>query len=1059
MKPVFEHTHLTSLRIIHKLVRRALPAACLFVGFALRAVSQTPGISDVSVAIHRIPIPQIHSFTQVNAFAQDRSGYIWMGTSTGLNRYDGQNCILFEHNPLDSNSLSDNWILSLFADTSGMIWVGTARGLNRFDPTTAAWTRFVYDPENDASVSHDRINTICEDRAGVLWVGTSRGLNRFERDRGTFKRYFPSQDDSSRPGENSIKVVLEDREGILWIGTGEFRSRGGGLFTFDRRREKFSRFRNHRSDPVDLSDDRITSLFEDGSGSLWLSTSPGGVARIDKRSGTLTRLSLSGPGATNMPTPGIEAVCEDKAGAIWMATYTSGLFRYDRQTGTVRRFTSNSTNPSSLSNPSARTLFLDRAGLLWVGLEGAVNTVTTSPFLHRHILGDSLRIESRAGGLFVDREGMIWIQPANAGLWRFDPRTQKARLILANVHVGPYLQDSSGSIWIGGFADVLKFDPATSRLAVVWSLPRRHGGLEMISSTMLLDSDGFLWVGTNEGSLYRIEKSLRQYTLFVHDAQDPGSITPGWITSVVEDRSRNIWVGTYDGLNRFDRKTQSFTRFTHDEGDTSTLSHSRVLEIHEQQCGTLWVGTEDGLNRWNSSTSTFSRFLSAGRQVIGRIMEDRKGNLWYATHVGISKFEPSTGSFRMFDQSDGLEDVDVIVWSRASLPSGEFLFGTTTGLLVFHPDSVHPLAYAPPIVITGVRKLNQPVVPGNPTRSLPEITLKHDENVFSIEFQALSYDMPGFNSYAYRLEGFDKDWVYCGNKREATYTNLDPGVYTFCVKGSNHDGIWNEAGASIGVIVRPALWQTWWFRSLTIALLMGLVAMVYHREVSRLRREKMLQQEFSRRQIESQEAERKRVAAELHDGLGQDLLIMNNELQLFLKANAEPHKELEQVASILHESIEGVREIASNLHPHHLDRLGLSAAVQAMVERVTLTSGVAIRRTGDSIDGLLPRDAEMHLYRIIQEALSNAVRHASARNISIRFTRNATFVEVIISDDGSGFDMKDSPVKGPSQATEVQARGFGLSSMAERARIMGGTLRIESSQGSGTTIHVTVPYS
>lgn len=156
------------MQTIHKLVRRALPLACLAVGLALIAVSQTPGISDVSVAIHRIAIPQIHSYTQVNAFAQDRSGYIWIGTSNGLNRYDGQNCILFEHNPLDSNSLSDNWILSLIADTSGMIWVGTSGGLNRFEPRTAAWTRFIHDPENDASVSHDRINTICEDRAGVL---------------------------------------------------------------------------------------------------------------------------------------------------------------------------------------------------------------------------------------------------------------------------------------------------------------------------------------------------------------------------------------------------------------------------------------------------------------------------------------------------------------------------------------------------------------------------------------------------------------------------------------------------------------------------------------------------------------------------------------------------------------------------------------------------------------------------------------------------------------------------------------------------------------------------
>jgi len=984
---------------------------------------------------------------------------MWIGTSNGLVRYDGQNCILLEHVPLDSNSLSDNWILSLIADTSGMLWVGTRRGLNRFDPTTTTWTRYLHDRDSESSVSHDRINTIYEDRAGTLWVGTARGLDRFERNTGTFKRYVPAPDDSSRPGENSITVILEEREGVFWVGTGEFRSRGGGLVTFDRERESFSRFRRHRSDPVDFSGDQITSLFEDGSGNLWISTSRGGVARIDKRSGTLTCLSLSRAGARYMSTPGIEAVCEDKTGAIWIAKDALGLFRFDRHTRTIRHFTSNSTNPSGLSNPLVRTLFLDRSGLLWVGLEGSVNTVTTSPFFHRHTLGDSLRIESRAGGLFVDREGMVWIQPAGAGLWRFDPRTQKSRLMLANVHVGPYLEDPSGAIWIGGFAEIMKYDPATDRLAVVWSVPSRHGAPEMLSSTMLLDSDGFLWVGTSTGSVYRIGKSLKEYTLFVHDVEDPGSLTPGWVTTIFEDRSRTIWVGTYGGLNRFDRKTLSFTHFMHDREDTSTLSHNGVLEIFEQRCGTLWVGTEVGLNRWNSSTSTFSRFLPSNRQSFGRIMEDREGNLWCAANAGISTFNPSTGVFRMFDRSDGLEDVDVLVWSKAKLPSGEFLFGTTTGVLVFHPDSVKPLSYVPPIVITGIRKLNQPILPGNFTGSLHEVAFGHDENVFSIEFQALSYDMPGFNQYAYRLEGFDKDWVYCGTKREATYTNLDPGVYTFRVKGSNHDGIWNEAGASIGVIVRPALWQTWWFRSLAIVFIAGLIVMVYHREVSRQSREKRLQQDFSRQQIESQEAERKRLAAELHDGLGQDLLIMSNELQQFLKANTEPHEELEQVASILQGSIEGVREIASNLHPHHLDRLGFTAAVEAMVERASLASGFAVRCTGDPIDRLLPREAEMHLYRIIQEALSNAVRHASARNVTITTVKNTAWVGVIISDDGRGFNVQDILTHGPSQAADMRGRGFGLSSMAERARIMGGTFRIESSQGSGTTVHVTVPYS
>jgi signal transduction histidine kinase len=319
--------------------------------------------------------------------------------------------------------------------------------------------------------------------------------------------------------------------------------------------------------------------------------------------------------------------------------------------------------------------------------------------------------------------------------------------------------------------------------------------------------------------------------------------------------------------------------------------------------------------------------------------------------------------------------------------------------------------------------------------------------------------MPGFNQYAYMLEGFDKDWVYCGNRREASYTNLDPGKYTFRVKGCGREGVWNEAGSSMTVIVNPALWQTWWFRLLTGGGAVVVIAFVYRREVTRLRKDKLLRQELSRRQIESQEEERKRLAAELHDGLGQDLLVMNNEIQQFLQGSKDSNNGLNQVASLLQESIEGVREIASNLHPHLLERLGFSAAVEAMVEKVSHSSGLTVCRMGDTIDKMLPKEIEIHLYRIIQEALSNVVHHASARNASVRIKKRPTTIEIIVMDDGRGFNIEERrPHQDPGVPDESD-RGIGLSTMTERTRIIGGRLKIESSRGSGTTVHVILPCS
>jgi signal transduction histidine kinase len=523
-------------------------------------------------------------------------------------------------------------------------------------------------------------------------------------------------------------------------------------------------------------------------------------------------------------------------------------------------------------------------------------------------------------------------------------------------------------------------------------------------------------------------------------------------------------------VNRFDIKTQSFRQFTHDEGDSSSLSRNSSDErdsssiganahfIFESRSGTLWVGSDGGLNRFNNTGSSFTRFYPPGRRrAFIYMLEDERGRLWSGSQTGVKMFDPSTGSFSSFDQSDGLANFRVLGWSYAKLKSGEFVFGTSNGILVFHPDSVRPIAYVPPIVITGINKFNRPVRLATSAELVREFAFEHDENVFSIEFAALSYDMPGFNQYAYMLEGFDKAWVYCGNRREATYTNLDPGTYTFRVKGSNHDGVWNEAGTSLRLIVNPAFWQVWWFRVLAITLVGGLLAFAYRREVSRLRKDKLVQQEFSRLQIESQEAERKRLAAELHDGLGQNLLVASNELQKFLRDAHSSRSDLEQAAGLVQESIQAVREISSNLHPHHLDRLGFVAAVEAMAENLCRATGLDVETALDNVDDLLSKDAEIHLYRIIQEALTNVVRHASAGHARVEVKRNAEAMELTVADDGKGFRVTEGPEVLPTQESIDRSRGFGVASMSERARIIGGKLEIISSPGCGTTVHAMFP--
>ncbi len=382
---------------------------------------------------------------------------------------------------------------------------------------------------------------------------------------------------------------------------------------------------------------------------------------------------------------------------------------------------------------------------------------------------------------------------------------------------------------------------------------------------------------------------------------------------------------------------------------------------------------------------------------------------------------------------------------------------------MFRPDTIYVNTHAPPVVLTILEQEGKPFFAGRGTSYLRTITMPSSHDVLGLGFAALDFRRPDRNRYAYRLEGIDNDWIQADTRNYIAYAQLPPGKYLFRVRGSNDSGVWSKADLSIAVVVEPHLWDTWWFKilagSVLAGMLIGAFLAFHHRKVSRLQREKLFREQFTQKQIETQEASRKHLAAELHDGLGQNLLIASNELQQFLREDKGSREDVERAAALLQESIQNVREIAGMLHPHHLDRLGFCAAVGAMTETVAHASGLAIHCACEQLDGLLPKQTEIHVYRIIQEALSNAVRHASATEIMLEVKKNSGHLELTVTDNGRGFAVPSGQRHPPSNPRDARMDGFGLSSMKERARIIDGSFRIISSEGSGTTVQLTVPYS
>jgi ligand-binding sensor domain-containing protein/signal transduction histidine kinase len=999
--------------------------------------AQTPGISGVNVVIGRITDEQGLSNNSVWAFTQDERGFIWIGTANGLNRFDGKQCVVYHTSP-DSTGLSNDLVWCLYCDQDGSLWIGTQSGLNRFDPSTGTFKKSFCNPEDPGSLSSNEVRSIYRDRAGVLWVGTKRGLNRFEQNTGTWTRYLPAPEDSMREGDNFINAILEDKQGSLWIGTGMVMSKGGGLFQFDRSRGTFS-YVDYTSSGVKAPVDWITSLFEDASGGLWICSNYRALWICSTSQGVYNFNDVPLAFPVDLPYLQVKGVCIDKTGSPWIATWGPGLFRYERQTRTFTCYGSDRSNSRSLSSSRINTIFLDKAGLLWVGTEGGgVNTVSTKPFLVRQTLGDSLWIGDGLDGLLVDMKGNLWIAGYTLGVWRFDPGSRRSIQVWRH-SVNNLYQDKEGAIWFSGLDRVLRCDPETDTCTVIWKIPT-HG-----ESTWALcvDAENRLWVGSTRG-LYRIEGTMKEYTFFVHDSLQSRSITGGAVLSILEDRSGSIWVGTEEGLCRFDKEAQSFTRIMPDARDSSRFSNNGCNGIFEDASGKLWISTGSGLCQFNPNGSTFTKVLD---RAVGHFIQDQQGRFWLSTDGKLSMFNPADGSFREFSDLDGLEKIaEGRMRSPAKLKSGEFLFGTSIGILVFHPDSVRSLAYIPPIVITGIRRLNKPVPLHTSPDLLREIAFEHDENVFSIEYAALSYDLFGNNQYAYKLEGFDKDWVCCGNRQEATYTNLDPGTYTFRVKGSNYDGVWNEAGASLAVVIRPAYWQTWWFRGLLLLALIGSVATVVG-YVERTKANRRIEQLERERAVER---ERARISQDMHDEVGSSLSEISILSELIKKDLQNPGAAAVRAHEISERSgevIGNIGEIIWALNPkndpvenliaylrryamHYLELARIKCTFLYPEEIPPYRLASAVRR---------------NIFLIVKETLHNIVKHAAASEVTIEVKTHEKVLAFHIHDNGRGFVLEE---KGDA--------GNGLSSMKNRAADIGATFEIESRPGCGTTVRLKV---
>ncbi|MDQ3046155.1 MAG: SpoIIE family protein phosphatase [Bacteroidota bacterium] len=790
----------------------------------------------------------------VNCVLQDSRGFMWFGTQDGLNKYDGYSITIFKNNPLDSNSLSNNFIYSLFEDKNGILWIGTnGGGLDAYNLSTGKFIHYISRQGNKSSISNNNVRTVFEDSDGLLWAGTDEGLNSLDRKSGKFTRFMNEKNNPRSISDNAAWCIHQTSDGLLWIGT-----YGGGLNSFDKKTGLFDQY----EDPEEHENsNKVRTIHEDKEGIFWIGTYGEGVQIFDPRTKTfLDNLRNKVGDNSGLINDRITSITEDNQGVIWIGTYGGGLDQYYKKTGRFRHYQTDEKNPNSISSNQIKFVYHDKTGSVWIGTEGGgVNTHfrASGKFKFYKKKDDSQNsLKSNVVlALMEDRDGLVWVGTSQGGLTSIDRELDVYRHYdqLSNANNNSVLslcEDKDGVIWVGTWGGGLNSYDKKTGTSKSYSLFSAQDNATIIS--IVQDKKGLMWIGTYGGGLFSYDKSKNRFENYTTS----NGLASNNIYSIFEDSKGTIWVGTEGGgANALNVSTGSVKVYSRDEKANSISSNS-VNHIYEDANGILWFATTNGLNKFNPSTEHFDHYFEKDglpNDYIYCVMPDKEGNIWMSTNGGVSKFNPKIkniagAAFRNFDVNDGLQGMEHNQGAFFRSRSGEMFVGGVNGFNAFNPEKIKDNLNVPPVQITSYKRFGKEVELDTLIYDKKYLELSWTQNFFSFEFVAMDYEMPGKNKYSYKLDGVDENWSPPSAQRYASYTELRGGDYVLRVKAANSDGVWNDTGVVLYIRINPPFWQTKLFYALCVILVIaGFWGFLKYRTGSIKRENKILEEKVEER--------------------------------------------------------------------------------------------------------------------------------------------------------------------------------------------------------------------
>jgi methyl-accepting chemotaxis protein/ligand-binding sensor domain-containing protein len=792
----------------------------------------------------------------VMAIQQDTKGFLWIGTYEGLSRFDGYEFQTFRHDIKDSNSLPNNIIHDIALDKNGYIWVATEEGLSKFDPRTEKFYNFRNDKRNLSSLPDNYVYLLFIDSKDRLWIGTqSKGLCYYDKKTNSFFEFSSGQQQTSQFPSNDVLSIDEDHLGTLWIGT------SNGLCHFNPDTKKVLEvIKNDSTQTPRLGENIIRSVYFDKTyQELWLGTQNTGLSRLNPVTRVLTKIPIDEKGVLGPVSENIRYICKDRNDNIWVATQYGGVSRFNRDSKNFTTFRNNPKDSKSLRYNSILRLYEDGMGNMWVAFINGLciyqkyakvfSVIKSNPLDPTGLPADAVRAfyESKDGKIWVGTsEGLSFFNRASGNFFTYKNNPKDPTSISKN-DVRSIYEDKDGFLWVGTNGGGLnKFNPSKATFSHYQVNPTSK--TQAISSntvwSIIQDSKDNIWIGTGNAGLNKFSPKTNKWEIFKPEKGNPKALPVAAIRVLHISKKGVLWIGTYGGgLSQFDTQSNTFQTYSKNSGEEYGFQNDNILSIHEDNEGILWIGTEGGLHRFDPDKkrcTVWKEQQGLINDVVYAVLPDNNNNLWLSTNKGIAKFSKQTSLFTNYNISDGIANNEFNKGAYVRLQSGEILLGGVSGITLFNPQDIRNNPDVPNVVLTNIKKYHKRASLDSSIAYAHTITIPESDNFITFEFSALNFISPEKNQYAYKLDGFDKEWNYCGTNRYAVYTNVNGGTYTFRVKASNNDGIWNETGTNIQFTIIPKFYNAWWFRILLGVIIIFLVIFLYQRKIKSINRLQLL---------------------------------------------------------------------------------------------------------------------------------------------------------------------------------------------------------------------------